>query len=168
MSTEVQVFGLLLDEATKSPVVLLRAVEGDETLPIQIGFAEASAIAAVLEKVDLPRPMTHDLALSALEAVGARLLRVDVVDLRDGTFYGQVSLQRGRTKASVDCRPSDAIALALRAGVPIFVADAVFDKVVPQDVTEASRQQWMAFLHSLEAAIDAPAAADAKDKDLLQ
>ena len=151
MAVEVQLFGLVLDETTRSPVVILRAVEGEETLPIQVGIAEAAAIAAAIERVDVPRPMTHDLMLAAIEALGATVEAVQVVDLRDGTFYGRVQLKRGRRRIELDARPSDGIALALRAGVPIVVEDEVFRKAGPQDVAEASRQQWMVFLGSLEA-----------------
>ena len=150
MATEVQVFGLILDEETKMPVVILRAVEGEETLPIQIGLSEAAAIAAALEKVEFPRPMTHDLLMNVLETLGARLVRVEIVDLREGTFYGLLHLKKARGQVTVDVRPSDAIALALRAKASIFVADEVFRKVEPKDVAEASRQQWMGFLHGLE------------------
>ena len=157
MAVEVQLFGLVLDETTRSPVVILRAVEGEETLPIQVGIAEAAAIAAAIERVDLPRPMTHDLMLGAIEALGATVEAIQVVDLRDGTFYGRVVLKRGRRRIELDARPSDGIALALRAGVPIMVEDEVFRKAGPQDVAEASRQQWMVFLSSLEASAAAAA-----------
>jgi bifunctional DNase/RNase len=160
MATEVQVFGMILDEETKLPVVILRAVEGDETLPIQIGLSEAAAIAATLEKIELPRPMTHDLLMNVIEALGARLERVEVVDLREGTFYGLLHLRKSRGSVRVDVRPSDAIAMALRARAPIFVADDVFRKVEPRDVAEASRQQWMGVLHGLEEM--------AEKKDLVQ
>ena len=154
MAVEVQVFGLVMDDETRAPVMVLRAVEGEETLPIQIGFPEAAAIAATLEKIDLPRPMTHDLMMAAIEALGGRIDRVEIVDLRDTTFLATVQGRRARRTFSLDARPSDAVALALRARVPIFVADAVFAKVEPSDLAEASRLQWMAFLQSLEASSD--------------
>jgi bifunctional DNase/RNase len=169
-STEVQVFGVIVDEATKSPVVILRAVEGDQTLPIQVGLPEAGAIAAAIEKVEFPRPMTHDLAVTLATALGARIERVEVVDLREGTFFAVVTLLRGRRRIELDSRPSDAIALALRAKAPIHVADEVFRKVEPQDVAEATKQGWMAFLHSLEASRGAgePAGGKKVRKDLVQ
>lgn len=146
---EVQVLGVVLEESTKQPVLVLRAVEGDETLPIQIGYAEAAAIAAVLEHVDTPRPMTHDLLNSVVNLLQGTVERVEIDDLVEGTFYAKLRLKRGRTKLAVDCRPSDAVALALRARAPIYVADAVFRKLDPEDLTEASRRGWMAFLDSL-------------------
>ncbi len=154
MSVEVQVFGLVMDDETRAPVMVLRAVEGEETLPIQIGFPEAAAIAAMIEKIDLPRPMTHDLMMSAIEAMGGQIERVDITDLRDTMFLATIQIRRARKKLSLDARPSDAVALALRARAPIYVADSVFSKVEPRDVAEASRLQWMAFLHSLEASSD--------------
>jgi hypothetical protein len=165
MSVDVQVLGLVLDEESRTPIVVLRAVEGDETLPIQIGFPEAASIAAVLEKIDVPRPMTHDLLKASLDAVGATVDSVEVVDLREGTFYGVLHLRIGRRRVAVDARPSDAIAIALRARAPIRVADQVFRKVEPRDLAEASRMQWMAFLQALEAQGNAGMVLDSEDED---
>ena len=151
---EVQVFGLLVDEETRSPVVVLRAVEGEETLPIRVGYPEAGAIAAVLEEVELPRPLTHDLTLSLLGALEARVVRGDVIDLRDETYFAVLHVRHGRRTHRFDARPSDVIALCLRAQAPLFVDEEVFRKAAPRDAAEASRHQWLAFLHSLEAAAD--------------
>lgn len=150
MPVHVQVFGVVTDEETKTPVVILRAVEGEETLPIQIGVAEATAILVALEGTEMPRPMTHDLLASVLQTLGGRLEKVEVVDLREGTFYGMLYIRKGRGVVRVDSRPSDAIALALRTRAPIYVVDEVFRKVQPSDVTEASRSHWMSFVHALE------------------
>lgn len=150
MSVLVHVFGLITDEETKTPVVILRAVEGEETLPIQIGIAEATAILVALQGTAMPRPMTHDLMVTLLQTLGGRLEKVEVADLREGTFYGVLYVRTDLGVVTVDCRPSDAIALALRAKAPIYVADEVFRKVQPSDVTEASRQHWMSFLQALE------------------
>lgn len=161
---EVQVLGLLVDEDTKSPVVILRAVEGEETLPIRIGMPEAAAIAAVLEEVDLPRPLTHDLFLHVLDGVKARILGAEVTDLRDETYFAVLKLRVGRRTLSFDARPSDAIALCLRAHAPLRVAAAVFRKAEPRDLTEASRRQWLGFLRSLEAAADPTSALGQADE----
>jgi bifunctional DNase/RNase len=150
MAIEVQVVALMQEEEGKSAVVVLRAVEGEETLPIQIGFAEASAIAVALHGVKFERPMTHDLLLSVLESLGGHLEKVEVTDLRDGTFYGLLFVRKGRGVIKIDTRPSDAIALALRAKAPIYVAEEVFRKVEPHDITEASRKHWLNFLQALE------------------
>lgn len=150
MATEVQVFGVILDEDTKTPVVVLRAVEGDETLPIQVGFAEAAAIAAAVENQKLPRPMTHDLLVSVMDALGGHLERVEINDLREGTFFAVLTVSRGRRTFTIDARPSDAIAVALRTRAPVMVADEVFARLEPRDVTEASRQRWLGFVQALE------------------
>lgn len=150
MPVLVHVFGLITDEETKTPVVILRAVEGEETLPIQIGVAEATAILVALQGTSMPRPMTHDLLAAVIQTLGGRLEKVEVVDLREGTFYGVLHVRRDGGVVTMDCRPSDAIALALRTKAPIYVADEVFRKTQQSDVTEASRQHWMNFLHALE------------------
>jgi uncharacterized protein len=164
-SVEVQVLGVLMDEDTKSPVVVLRAVEGEETLPIRIGMPEAAAIAAVLEEVELPRPLTHDLFLQVVEGLKAHLLGAEVTDLRDETYFAVLKVRLGRRTLSFDARPSDAIALCLRAHAPIRVAAAVFRKAEPRDVTEASRRQWLGFLRSLEAAADPSGTLQKADDD---
>lgn len=150
MSVHVQVFGLVRDEESDAPVVVLRAVEGLETLLVQVGLAEAGAIAAAMDRTPFPRPMTHDLLVSVLSGLGATLEKVEVTDLREGTFFGLLHLRKGRSLVPIDCRPSDAIALALRVDAPIFVEDEVFQKAGPQDVTEASRRNWLGFLEALE------------------
>jgi uncharacterized protein len=151
---EVQVFGLLVDEETRTPVVVLRAVEGEETLPIRVGFPEAGAIAAVLEEVELPRPLTHDLLMSLVNALDGKVVKAEVLDLRDDTYFAVLHVRHGRRIHRFDARPSDAIALCLRAHAPLFVSEEVFRKAAPRDAVEASRQQWLGFLHSLEAAAD--------------
>jgi len=149
MSVLVQVFGLINDEESKTPVVILRAVEGEETLPISIGVAEATAILIALHGTEMPRPMTHDLLAGLIQVLGGRLEKVEVVDLREGTFYGMLYIRKGRGVVQVDCRPSDAIALALRAKAPIYVRDIVFQKLEPGDVVDASRRRWLSFLQAL-------------------
>ncbi len=151
---EVQVLGVLVDEESRSPLVLLRAVEGEETLPIRLGFPEAGAIAAVLEEVDLPRPLTHDLLMNLLDALEGKVVKAELTDLRDETFYSILYVRRGRKTFRFEARPADSIALCLRAQAPLYVSEEVFRKAAPRDVAEASRHQWLAFLHSLEAAAD--------------
>ncbi len=120
-----KVVGLSLDDATKAPILVLRREAGEELLPIWIGAMEAMAISIALNSVDVPRPLTHDLLLNTLRSLGAQLVAVDVVDLRDGTYFAELDILQGGTRTRVDCRPSDAIALALRADVPIFVSEDV-------------------------------------------
>ncbi len=122
---EMKVVGLSLDDATKAPILVLRREAGEELLPIWIGAMEAMAISIALNSVDVPRPLTHDLLLNTLRSLGAQLVAVDVVDLRDGTYFAELDILHGGSRTRVDCRPSDAIALALRADVPIFVSEDV-------------------------------------------
>lgn len=125
---EMKVVGLSLDEATKAPILVLKRESSEEVLPIWIGAMEAMAISLALNNVDVPRPLTHDLLLSTLEVLRAELVGVDLVDLREGTYFAELVIIAGGRQARVDCRPSDAIALALRASVPILVREEVLQR----------------------------------------
>lgn len=116
---------LHVDPITNMPIVFLRETDGDRVLPIWIGTSEANAIAQQIEKVQPPRPMTHDLLKSVIDELGGRLERIVVCELRDNTFYATLQLRSPRGTLTVDARPSDAIALALRSGARIFVEEAV-------------------------------------------
>lgn len=145
---EMEVRGLLLDPAAETPVLLLREVGGTIVLPIWIGQAEANAIAVALEGVREPRPMTHDLMLRILRELAADLLRVEVWALREGTFYGRLVLRRGGEETVVDARPSDAIALSVRTGATIRVAQAVIDQALDLDLAtvgevEERLREWL-------------------------
>jgi len=118
-----------------NPVILLDERGGSRTLPIWIGLTEARSIAARLEGIELPRPNTHDLAKRLLEGVGARVERVVVTELRDRTYYGVIVLDGPDGHVEIDCRPSDAIALALRSDAPIFVRAALFDEASRESQT---------------------------------
>ena len=118
--------GLAVDSATNAPVVLLRELDGERILPIWIGPAEANAIAMRLGHVQAPRPMTHDLMLRFLDGAGLTLRRVVISDLRDHTYYAEIVLEGTGRVVRIDARPSDSIALALRAEAPIYIADEVF------------------------------------------
>jgi bifunctional DNase/RNase len=107
------------------PIIILRDEEEKRSLPIWVGIFEANAIALELEKIATPRPMTHDLIKNVLEAVDAKVEKIVVNDLRENTFFALIHLRMGEEEVTVDSRPSDAIALALRAGAPIFVDDDV-------------------------------------------
>jgi bifunctional DNase/RNase len=124
-----KVVGISVEPSSRTPVVLLQD-EADEsvTLPIWVGILEAGAIATGLDKVHLPRPLTHDLLKSVLDTFGVRLLKVEVHDLRENTFYAALHLERGGESVVVDSRPSDAIAVALRMDAPILVKEAVLEK----------------------------------------
>lgn len=129
-------------------VVLLRSEEDERTLPIFIGLTEAQAIHFHLNDVKLPRPMTHDLLKNVLDVLEARLDRVEVWSLKEGTFYGRLHLTFEGQRLEVDSRPSDAVALALRCGAPVFVAEEVMDEAAlilgspeSKDQEDASEEQ---------------------------
>ncbi|WP_243439972.1 bifunctional nuclease family protein [Fundidesulfovibrio soli] len=124
---EMKVSGLALDEETQAPVLVLKSIDEKTTLPIWIGAMEAMAISLTLNDVKLPRPMTHDLLLSSIEALGGKVLRISVTGLTDGTFFAIISVDQGGKEVEIDARPSDAVALALRAKAPILVAPAVVE-----------------------------------------
>ncbi len=120
-----RVFGLTIDPQSKTPIVVLREASGDAVLPVWVGALEAMALSLVLNNENLPRPLTHDLFLMTLKAFKAELRRVEINDLREGTFYAVLVLSGPEGRTRVDCRPSDAIALAMRAGAPILVEEEV-------------------------------------------
>ena len=122
---EMRVFGLTIDPQSKTPIVVLREASGDAVLPVWVGAMEAMAISLVLNNESLPRPLTHDLFLMTLKAFKAELRRVEINVLREGTFYAVLVLSGPEGRTRVDCRPSDAIALAMRAGAPILVEEEV-------------------------------------------
>lgn len=128
MWVEMKVKQLALDSTSNLPVLILSDHQEKRSFPIWVGLAEANAIAYELEKIPTQRPMTHDLIKSLLEALKARVLRVVVNDLRDNTFFAMIHLQLGGEEITVDSRPSDAIALALRVSAPIFVAEEVVQR----------------------------------------
>ncbi|MGH7799797.1 MAG: bifunctional nuclease family protein [Thermodesulfobacteriota bacterium] len=136
MFLEMKVSGIALDPFTNTPIVILKDLTGERVLPIWIGFMEASAIAMELEKTPRARPLTHDLMKTLLETLKFSVIRVDVTDLRNDTFYAEIRLQRGSEEHIVDSRPSDAIAIALRTGSPIFVRDEVLEKSKKLEIDE--------------------------------
>jgi bifunctional DNase/RNase len=125
---EVQIRGLMLDPVTNMPIVVLKDVGSDTVLPIWVGVFEANAIALELEKTATPRPMTHDLLRNIARGLNAVVDKVVVSDLRDDTFYATIWMHQGDEEVTLDARPSDAIALALRWDCPIFVAKSVLGR----------------------------------------
>ncbi len=109
-------------------VVLVRPKQSELAVPIFIGQLETQSILIGLGHVEVPRPLTHDLFLSTIKALGAQLVRIEINDLRDGTFYARLILARGDETLVVDARPSDAIAAAVRAGCPVFIAEAIVEE----------------------------------------
>jgi len=125
MPVRMRIKGLMIDPVSNMPIIILKDPEGDAVLPIWVGIFEANAIATQLEKVVSPRPMTHDLLRDVIEGLKARVDRVVITELRDNTFFALIHLDRNGEPLAIDARPSDAMALALRAEVPIFVEEAV-------------------------------------------
>src|ERR1035438_9569508 len=125
MEVEMTIRGLLMDPVTNTPIVILKDVAGDSVLPIWVGVYEANAIALEMEKVNTPRPMTHDLIKNVLTGLETQVHKVVVTELRDDTFYAVIWLERSGEVVSIDSRPSDALALALRVDCPIFVDEIV-------------------------------------------
>jgi bifunctional DNase/RNase len=125
MEVEMRIRGLMLDPTTNMPIIVLKDVNSDSVLPIWVGVFEANAIALEIEKVSPPRPMTHDLLKNAITGLGATVERVVVTELRNDTFYAAIWATRNGEPIMIDARPSDAIALAMRADAPIFVAEEV-------------------------------------------
>ena len=125
MEIEMTIKGLMVDPITNMPIVVLRDREGQRVLPIWVGVFEANAIALQMENVETPRPMTHDLLKSIVEGLHARVERIVVSGLKDNTFYAVIHLSSASLTQTIDARPSDAIALALRTKSPIYVEEAV-------------------------------------------
>lgn len=125
MDIEVRIRGLMVDPATSMPIVVLKDIASDTVMPIWVGFFEAKAIFDEIEKSASPRPMPHDLTRNLIHHLHARLERVVISELKDDTFYATLWLRQGDEPMVIDARPSDAIALALRADCPIYVAEEV-------------------------------------------
>ncbi len=125
MEVEMKIRGLMMDPVTNMPIVVLKDINGNAILPIWVGIYEANAIALEIEKVSTPRPMTHDLIKTLLLGLGTGIRKVVVSELKDDTFYAVIWLDRDGDLISVDSRPSDALALALRLDCPIYVDEVV-------------------------------------------
>jgi len=124
---EVKVAGIVIDNNSNSPVMLLKEVANDKVLPIYIGPAEAAAIAYALENVKAVRPLTIDLMKLIVEGTGAKVKRVNVTSLRNDTFYAEIILETNGKLIAIDARPSDSVALALRTNSPIYVAEEIMN-----------------------------------------
>src|SRR2546427_1413492 len=125
---EMLIYGVSFDLVGKQPIVLLKTADGNKFLPIWIGHPEAAAILMKLQSQAPPRPMTHDLVTDMLDQLGAQVIRITVTELRENTFYAQITVQQDGSEIEIDSRPSDAIALAIRADAPIFAADRVIEE----------------------------------------
>jgi bifunctional DNase/RNase len=143
--------GLTIDPASNSPILILKEPEGERSLPIWIGLLEATAIASELEKVAFARPMTHDLLRNVVTALDHSISKVEVVDLRDNTFYALLHLLGPAGEKVIDARPSDAVALALRAQAPIFVAAKVLEMAGGAEARGAEDEdKWKDLLEKMD------------------
>lgn len=152
---EMKVAGIALDAVSRSPVVLLRDTEDRRALPIYIGPDQAKSIISALENQTSPRPLTHDLFVNMLDEWDMVLDRIVIHSLKDNTFYALLTLVHGENRKEIDARPSDAIAIALRADAPIWVMEEVIaDASIPvdRDADEAEKQAFHDFVSKLSPA----------------
>ena len=151
MEVEMKIRGLMMDPVTNMPIVVLKDIGGSTILPIWVGIYEANAIALEIEKVSTPRPMTHDLIKTLLLGLGTGIRKVVVSELKDDTFYAVIWLDKEGELISVDSRPSDALALALRLDCPIFVDDSVLksSKVSSSATDKINNEELRRWLESL-------------------
>ena len=151
MEVEMKIRGLMLDPVTNSPIVVLKDVQGQAILPIWVGVYEANAIALEIEKVETPRPMTHDLLKNVFLGLEVRVQKIVVNDLRDDTFFAIIWVEREGQMMTIDSRPSDALALALRMDCPIFVDEKVLKnaKVSTVQTERNTNEQLRNWLDSL-------------------
>jgi len=158
MLKAVTIFSLGMDQARKTPCIILREIEGEQILPIRIGLLEATAIASEIQGLRFSRPMTHDLLKNIIDKTDSRVNGVEICNLKDNTYYALVHLTHRDKALSVDSRPSDAIALALRSRAPIFVSEELLKKYnqiettpesVPTDKSEQGKK-WLDILEKLK------------------
>jgi len=153
---EMKVDGLTLDPLTNMPIIILKDLDGNRALPIWVGFFEANAIALEIEKIATPRPMTHDLMRNLITDMKAEIKHILVSELKDNTFYAVISMMSGGSTLKIDSRPSDAIALALRAKAPIYVNETVIEAAKSLDLPDASKvntedkDQWKKWLDNIK------------------
>jgi bifunctional DNase/RNase len=147
---------LAVDPLTKSPIVILKEIDGEKTLPIWIGILEAQAIASELDGIKFSRPMTHDLLKNIFELLDVRVERIEVCDLKNNTYYALIHVIHKENEVAIDARPSDALALSLRVGAPIFVADSVIERSTQMNLSgevedESEKgKKWKEILENLD------------------
>ena len=153
---EMKVEGLTLDPLTNMPIIILKDLSKDKALPMWVGYFEANAIALEIEKINTPRPMTHDLLSSMISSLQAKVKHVLVNDLKDNTFFAVISVVQNGSSMTIDSRPSDAIALALRTNSPIFVEEKVIEAAKsldlpdPDKIQNAEKQQWKDWITNIK------------------
>jgi bifunctional DNase/RNase len=155
MLHKVNIAGLTMDPASNTPIIILKSEEDDQAIPIWIGLLEATSIASALQQIEFDRPMTHDLFKNFADMMNAHVIRVEVCDLKDNTFYARIYFEDGERRFDMDARPSDAIAIALRFGAPIYVDDRVVQHSKkgegPSEVFDESEEgkKWAEYLEKL-------------------
>lgn len=157
MLKEMKVAGITVDPFTNTPIIILKDLDEQDVLPIWIGLLEASSIATALENVQTPRPMTHDLLKSILDRLDAKVVKIEVNDLKDNTYYAVIHLEVDEKRFVIDARPSDAIAVALRVGASIFVEESVIKRSAKvelsrkEDKVVVDTTEWEEILENLSA-----------------
>ncbi|HOE18475.1 MAG TPA: bifunctional nuclease family protein [Syntrophorhabdaceae bacterium] len=136
MLKEMKIAGITVDPFTNTPIVLLKDLEEKDVLPIWIGLLEASSIATALENIQTPRPMTHDLLKNILDQLGIKVIKIEVNDLKDNTYYALIHMDVDNKRLTIDARPSDALAIALRTGASIFVEESVIQRSAKVDLAQ--------------------------------
>ena len=156
MFREMKVSGLVMDPQTNTPILILKDPQDDTSLPIWIGLLEATSIATELEKIQFPRPMTHDLLKICLDHLQATVERIEVCDLRNNTYFALIYLRNNDQVSPIDARPSDAIAIALRTNAPIYVKEEVLTKSQKSENTprpvlsQENKDKWAEILEQLD------------------
>jgi len=155
MLHKVSIAGLTMDPASNTPIIILKSEENDQAIPIWIGLLEATSIASALQNIKYERPMTHDLFKNFTEHLNISISKIEVCDLKDNTFYAKIHFISKDGNFEMDARPSDAIALALRYGAPIYVEDKVMQQSKMGDgeaeVLDTSEEgkKWADYLENL-------------------
>ncbi len=156
MLHRVTIAGLTMDPSSNTPIIILRADDSDKVIPIWIGLLEATAIVSALQNIKFDRPMTHDLFKNFADMLNIKVSKVEVCDLRDNTFYATIHFVSEQRVFEIDARPSDAIAIALRSGAPIYVDDMVIEKsIMPEEEAEVlddseEGKKWAEYLKNLQ------------------
>ena len=155
MLHKVSVAGLTMDPASNTPIIILKADDDEQTIPIWIGLLEATSIASALQDIRFDRPMTHDLFKNIADRFKAYVTRIEVCDLKENTFFARIYFESGKLSFDIDARPSDAIAIALRFGAPIYVDDKVVQQsksgdAQPEVLDESEEgKKWAEYLKNL-------------------
>ena len=147
---EMNVQGITLDPVTNMPIVILKGKDSNEVLPIWIGIFEANAIAMQLEGVSRPRPMTHDLITNLIRELSGRVEYIHIYDLKNNTYYAEISILKDGEVLKIDSRPSDAINIALRTGAPIFVSPKVLEDFKIEDNLDIEEDEIKEWLESIK------------------